>query len=115
MARSGRREKALEGFAEDLGRLLGTAQAKAQSWIGQRRTIAKQLQEIRDTASRLLAELANASMAKRRGRRSVTAALDGVVANVLRRKRKLSAKARKAISDAQKRRWAAVRAASAKK
>jgi len=93
MAKSPRRERQLEGFAEDLGRLLGTAQAKAQSWMGQRRTIAKQLQEIRDTASGLLAELTNASIAKRRGRRSVAAAVDGVVANVLRRQRKLSATA----------------------
>ena len=27
-------EEKIEGFAEDLGRLLGTAQAKASSWLG---------------------------------------------------------------------------------
>ena len=40
----------IEDFAEDLGRLLGTAQAKAQGWLGQRQNVAKQLEQIRDTA-----------------------------------------------------------------
>ncbi len=110
MARRGRPARGIEGFAEDLGRLLGTAQAKAQGWIGQRHTIAKQLQQIRDTASSLLSELTSTSgpRALKRGRAAAGTAVEGVVAP---RKRKLSAKARKAISDAQKRRWAAVRAA----
>jgi len=113
VARRGRPARGIEGFAEDLGRLLGTAQAKAQGWIGQRHTIAKQLQQIRDTAAGLLSELTGTSTdsGRRRGRRAgaVAAAIGG--ATVVHRKRKLSAKARKAISDAQKRRWAAVRAA----
>ena len=110
--RRGRRAKGIEGFAEDLGRLLGTAQAKAQGWIGQRHTIAKQLQQIRDTASGLLSELAGAaSSGRRRGRRAAGAVAAAGATGVIRRKRRLSAKARKAISDAQKKRWAAVRAA----
>ena len=32
-----------EAFAEDLGRLLGTAQAKARYWLGQRQEIVKRL------------------------------------------------------------------------
>jgi hypothetical protein len=103
-----RRAQGIEGFAEDLGRLLGTAQAKAHGWIGQRQTIAKQLQQIRDTAATLLSELTGGAAVK--GRRRAAAARVAVV----RRKRNLSAKARKAISDAQKRRWAAVRAAKSK-
>ena len=103
------RRKSIEGFAEDLGRLLGTAQSKAQGWLGQRQTIAKQLVQIRDTASGLLAQLTGA----RGGRRSAVAS---VKPPRLVKKRKLSSAARKAISDAQKRRWAAVRASkSAKK
>lgn len=112
MARRKRAAGGIGGFAEDLGRLLGTAQAKAQGWIGQRHTIAKQLQQIRDTAAGLLSELTNTAAPRRRGGRRSTveiAAASGGPA--VRRKRKLSAKARKAISDAQKRRWAAVRAA----
>ena len=103
MARRGSRPRSIEGFAEDLGRLLGTAQAKAQGWLGQRQTIVKQLQQIRTTATSLLAELGGAG--GRRGRVAILAA-----GAVPRRKRKLSAAARKSISDAQKKRWAAFRA-----
>ena len=114
MARRGRQRRArgIEDFAEDLGRLLGTAQAKAQGWIGQRQMIAKQLQQIRDTASGLLTELAGAARGGRGGGRTSIAAGLGEITRV---KRKLSAKARKAISDAQKRRWAAARAEKAAK
>src|SRR5262245_38956998 len=105
MAR-GRRARGIEGFAEDLGRLLGTAQSKAEGWLGQRHLIAKQLEQIRDTASGLLSQLTGGVRAGRRAARSA-----GKVRVV--RKRNLSPAARKAISDAQKRRWAAVRAAKA--
>jgi hypothetical protein len=105
--RKKRRAAGIEGFAEDLGRLLGTAQSKAEGWIGQRQTIARQLEQIRDTASGLLSQLS--SHASRRGRRRTAArALPA-------RTRRLSRAARKAISDAQKRRWAAVKAAKAGK
>jgi hypothetical protein len=104
MARRGPRPRSIEGFAEDLGRLLGTAQAKAQGWLGQRQTIAKQLQQIRTTATSLLAELGG-ERAGRRGRAAIVA-----VGAAPRRRRKLSAAARKSISDAQKKRWAAFRA-----
>jgi len=50
-------ESKLEGFAEDLGRLLGTAQVKAESWIGQRKAITDQLTQIRDAAQRWISEL----------------------------------------------------------
>ena len=39
----------IEDFAEDLGRLLGTARAKAEGWLGQRQNVAKQLEQIGDT------------------------------------------------------------------
>ena len=50
-------EKAIEGFAEDLGSILGTTRAKAENWLGQRQSVAKQLEQIRDTASELLNQL----------------------------------------------------------
>jgi hypothetical protein len=34
----------IEDFAEELGKLLATAQAKAQSWLGQRTQITKTLE-----------------------------------------------------------------------
>ena len=110
-------ESAVIGFAEDLGKLLGTAQKKAQDWMGQRQAIANQLAEIRDTAAQYLQELAGSGAAvaatvrrgRRRGRppgsKNQTAARKG--------RRKMSAAARKAISDAQKKRWAAQKKAKA--
>ena len=112
MARRGARPRSIEGFAEDLGRLLGSAQAKAQGWLGQRQTIVKHLQQIRDTASHLLSQLGSGAAAGRgRGSRAVVVAVESKP----RRKRKLSAAARKSISDAQKKRWAAFRAQKPKK
>ena len=35
----------IEDFAEDLGRLLGTARATAEGWISQRQNVAKQLEQ----------------------------------------------------------------------
>lgn len=96
----------IERFGEDLGRLLGSAQAKAKHWLGQRQEIVKHLSDIRDTASRLLADLGPGA---RGGRRVSVKAADNP-GTIRRKRRKLSAAARKAISDAQKRRWAAVRA-----
>jgi hypothetical protein len=99
-----RSEHALEGFAEDLGRLLGAARGRADRWLEQRQTIAKNLEQIRDTASSLLTQLGQQAKAVAgRGRTKPVYA----PAPVSRRKRrKMSAKARKAISDAQKARWA---------
>ena len=96
----------IEQFGEDLGRLLGTAQARAKHWLGQRQEIVKHLSDIRDTASRLLADLGHVGRGGRRGRPAVAS----IAVAGRRKRRKLSPAARKAISDAQKRRWAAVRA-----
>ena len=56
-------EEKVEQFAEDLGRLLGTVQAKAEGWVGQRNEIAKRLADIRDTASQLLQQLGDRGVA----------------------------------------------------
>lgn len=113
MAKTRGTEQRIEEFAEDLGRLLGTARAKAEGWLGQRQNIVKQLAGIRDTAADLLQQLAGSgarvAAAVRRGRRGRPPGKPRG------RRRKLSAKARKAISDAQKRRWAALKAAEKKK
>jgi hypothetical protein len=124
--RSYKKTSQIEGFAEDLGRLLGSAAAKADRWLGQRQTIIKHLTDVRDTASQLLANLGHQAQAavtgKRRGRPagsknlSVVRKLRGSwVAPAPRKRRKMSAKARKAISDAQKARWAKQKAGEKKK
>ncbi len=103
--------EAIENFAEDLGRLLGTAQAKAEGWLGQRKQIADTLVGIRDTASKLLTDLGHeAGRVIRRGRPRTTEGPAAPMPMSKRKRRKLSAKARAAISAAQKRRWAKHRA-----
>jgi hypothetical protein len=117
-------EQKIEGFAEDLGRLLGTASRKAEGWLIERQAIVKHLTEVRDTASGLLTQLGReAAFVDRLGRRAVK----GVARGIQRRgpgrpkrsgrkkKRTMSAAARKAISEAQKKRWAVQKAAEKKK
>jgi hypothetical protein len=99
----------LEDFAADLGKLLGTAQTKAEGWLSQRAHIVEQLTAVRDTATKLLRDLGHeaATLARRGG----GAKRGPGRPKGAKPRRKLSAKARKAISDAQKRRWAAQKAA----
>jgi hypothetical protein len=124
-------EHKVEEFAEDLGKMLGHARTKAEGWLGQRDAIATNLTALRDEASRLLTELGHqAAVAGRRGRKAVTTAVAGIrrrgpgrpagsknAAPVpeVKKKRTMSAKARAAISAAQKARWAEVRAGEKKK
>lgn len=100
-------EARLENFADDLGKLLGHAQNKAESWLGQRKEIAEQLAGVRDTAVRLLAQLGvvdaptparAAKKAATRGRKA------GRPAGA--KKRTMSAEAREKIAAAQRLRWA---------
>ena len=111
----------IEEFAEDLGRILGTARSKADSWLGQRQAIVKQLTQLRDEASKLLSQLGQgAERVIRRGRPAGSG-------NVAKRgpgrpkgsgrggRRKMSAAARAKISAAQKLRWAKQKAAASRK
>jgi hypothetical protein len=107
-------ETRIEAFAEDLGRLLGTARAKADNWLSQRQQIAKHLTDIRDTASHLLTQLGDEAKKVRRGKS--TPEIHYAPAPISRKKRrKMSAKARAAISAAQKARWAKQKAGEKKK
>jgi hypothetical protein len=107
-------EHKIEAFAEDLGRVLGTARAKADSWLGQREVIVKQLTQLRDDASTLLTQLGHqAAAAGRPGRRVADAFAEGYQKRGPgrpkgsgKKKRTMSAAARAAISRAQKARWA---------
>ena len=111
-------ESKIEDFAEELGRLLGTARAKAEGWLGQRTQIAKTLQGIRDEANALLSQLGQqAERAYRRGRRLGRPAGKrgpGRPEGSGRKRRKMSAAARAKISAAQKKRWAKQKAAEKK-
>jgi len=118
-------EGAVGGFAEDLGRILGQARNKADRWLGQRQTIVKQLTELRDEASSLLNQLGHqAAAVGQRGRRVADSFVAGyqkrrpgrpkgsktrkaiIIIGGKRKRRKMSAAGRAAISRAQKARWA---------
>jgi hypothetical protein len=109
-------EAKVEAFTEDLGRLLGTARAKADSWLNQRQEIVKHLTGIRDTASNLLTQLGHKSQeAIKRGRAAFQAAADGsnqvvTVVGGKKKRRRMSKAARAKIAAAQRARWAKVKA-----
>ena len=120
-------EHKIEEFAEDLGKMLGQARSKAEGWLGQRQQIVKNLTQLRDEATKLLADLGHeAAVAGRRGRKAMTRAIGRVkrgpgrpagsksaavgTTGAKKKKRTMSAKARAAISAAQKKRWAKVKA-----
>jgi hypothetical protein len=116
-------EHRIEDFAEDLGKMLGQARNKAEGWLNQRETIVKNLTQLRDEATTLLAQLGHdAGIAARRGIRVFRGrppASRALVVNKLReapirKRRKMSKAARAKISAAQKARWAKQKAAAKK-
>jgi hypothetical protein len=114
-------QAAVLGFAEELGRILGTTERKANEWLQQREAIAQQLTQIRDTAGKYLAQLtgggASVAAAVRRGRRgrppgskNKQASADG--RSRQQRRTQMSAAQRKAVSARMKKYWAERRKAS---
>ncbi len=117
-------EGAVGQFAEDIGKLIGEAQSKAESWLSQRTTILENLNSLRDTVNGLISRMADGFEAgnglvgvRRRPRtagaprtpdawRRKTGTGGAAEETVVKKKRKISAAGRKAISDAQKARWA---------
>jgi hypothetical protein len=120
-------ESAVLGFAEDLGRILGVAQGKAEDWLNQRKAISDQLAQIRDTATKYLQQITEGAedvvatylpRSRRRGRPPGSTGKrpgPGRPPGSGKKKRTMSATARQAISDAQKRRWAKQKKASSTK
>lgn len=98
---------AITGFAEELGRVLGAAQAKAAAWLEQRKLIAEQLRGVRETATRLLRQLGiEAEAPAGRGRKRAVAVAADAAPRRRRRRRRLSAETRRKMSEAAKARWA---------
>jgi hypothetical protein len=113
-----RASKTMVDFAEDLGRLLGTAQAKASNWMNQRKNVIDELTQLRDTANQLLRDLTGGTAPTaatrsrgRRGRRKTTAprASAGTTGGRRTGRRPMSAAARKAVSQRMRKYWAARR------
>ena len=94
------------GLNADLQRVLNAAAERVGTWIGERQALAKHLEGIRETATRLLGELGTARGAGEGARKAG--------APKKRRRSKLSAEGRAAIVAAQKARWAKVRKAKEK-
>jgi len=114
-------EEKFEDFAEDLGRLLGTARVKAEGWLDQRKAIAEHLTGLRDTANQLLTQLgigtSTSTSARRPGRPRKPVADDGTSSVAVSRKPKkrvMSAEARAKIAAAQRARWAKQKRAAAR-
>lgn len=109
--------KTMVDFAEDLGRLLGTAQAKASNWLNQRKNVIDELTQLRDTANQLLNDLSGSGAAAMRGaRRGARKASNGTTAQPATTtgarkggRRKMSAAARREVSQRMRRYWAARR------
>lgn len=101
-------ENRLEGFAEDLGKLLGQAQSKAESWLGQRKAIADHLVGVRDAATRLLVQLGvgDAPRSGRKPRGAEVKATGAGSGRSTKKKRTMSPEARAKIAAAQRARWA---------
>lgn len=114
-----RATKTMVDFAEDLGRLLGTAQAKASNWMNQRKNVIDELTQLRDTANQLLRDLtgggasaATTGSRGRRGRRKASRPRSAAAAASPARqgrRRPMSAAARKAVSQRMRKYWAARR------
>lgn len=110
----------LGDFAADLGKFLGGVQSKASSWLEQRKAIADQLTQIRDTANQYLQQLGSEGShlverfeKARRGRppgsgAATAAARPAAVAATGGRQKgfTMSPEARAKIAAAQKKRWA---------
>jgi hypothetical protein len=118
-------EDAALDFAEDLGRLLGTTQKKAEQWLGQRQALTERLTQIRDAASGYLEQLTG--VGKSASRRPLGATRAGGRARGIdvgglapepaggKRKRKgMSPAQRKAVGERMKKYWAARRKAQSK-
>jgi hypothetical protein len=111
---------AMVDVAEGLGRFLGEAEAKWNSWRGEREQVVKALTDIRDRASKLLSEVGagvQSGYQPRRGRPPgskkqalVRATTQAMVHVPKKRKSGLTPEGRAAIAAAQKARWAAIRA-----
>ena len=114
-----RHRDSVEQFAEEIGRLLGTAERTVEEWLEQRQAVTQRLTAIRDTANQLLSRLASESGAAadtpssgrppRQARRR-----PGRPAGSGKKKRTMSPEARERIAAAQRARWAEQRKGAAK-
>jgi hypothetical protein len=106
-------EDAALGFAEDLGRLLGTAERKANEWMAQRKQVVAHLTELRNRANTLLDRLGGEALGgQARGRRGRPPASDAAATEAdapaprVRKRSTMSAARRREVSERMRRYWA---------
>lgn len=107
-------------FAGDLSKFLGDTERKASEWLGQRKAMTDRLTAIRDQAARLLRQMGSLAPdmpsmpgLRRRGRpvgSKNQAVKRGPGGPRKAKRRTMSAEARARIAEAQRKRWAKVRA-----
>jgi hypothetical protein len=113
-------EQQIVGFAEDLGKFLGEAEKRASSWLGQRKAILEQLTAVRDKAADLIQTMSGGEnpFPWQKPKRGQPAGATKRGPGRPRKTRgpgrpkggKMSAAGRAAISAAQKKRWAKIKA-----
>ena len=106
-------EQRVEERTDDMAQMLDAARARAEGWLSQKHHIKRHLEGIRDTASTLLEQMGHSPAGRPANVRQVT--LVTGQSNNLRNPRAMSAEARKRISEAQRKRWAAQKAAQEQK
>ena len=118
-----RRALTLEEISAEVGRLFGTTENHARRWLDQRKTLLHALGTVRDKASALMSELGGTSSfpmpraQRRRGRLAVAVPASPLTDTPRKRKgrRKISDTTRAKMKAAAQKRWAAKRAAAARK
>ena len=96
------------GVPESIGAALGSVAAKLDNWMAQRQVIANELNSVINRAKGMLSTL-EVPLPRGKRARPFSAVLPAEVSESAapkRKRRKMSAAARKKISDAQKARWA---------
>jgi ElaB/YqjD/DUF883 family membrane-anchored ribosome-binding protein len=103
-----KRKSKLAETAEGIGRRLGRIAARLDSWKAERDLIASEVKNVVAAGQRMLADLGESAHEATAEIRSARKGLERVGS-------RMSAKARTAISDAQRKRWAFQKAAAKKR
>ena len=104
-------EDRIGALGDDLAQTLRAAREKAEGWLSQKQHIARHLESIRDTAGNLLEQLGHETPPGRSAGsqvRQVTMVTGQ--SNSLRKQSPISAEGRSRIAEAQRKRWAALKA-----
>jgi hypothetical protein len=104
-------EHKIAALGGDLAQTLRAAREKAEGWLSQKQHIARHLESIRDTAGSLLEQMGHGAPAGRSAGSNVRqVTIVTGQSNNLRKPSTISAEGRARIAEAQRKRWAALKA-----